>query len=137
MSDDEMEKFEITDYDLDNEFNINRNRKRFSKHHQIYGKNLSVIVKNAVLIFFCNIGIWADDSDNEGDNEKPYKSRKQPKSYTAPIGFVAGGVQQAGKKDKEKKEVGKDEPESDDEKPTFTTKDSSEESEDEIPRAGL
>lgn len=45
MSDDEMEKFEITDYDLENEFNINRNRKRVSKHHQIYGKNLNAIIK--------------------------------------------------------------------------------------------
>lgn len=38
MSDDEMEKFEITDYDLDNEFNINRPRAKQSKHQQIYGK---------------------------------------------------------------------------------------------------
>lgn len=44
MSEDEMEKFEITDYDLENEFNINRNRKRVSKHHQIYGnKSFSLI----------------------------------------------------------------------------------------------
>lgn len=80
-------------------------------------------------------GIWADDSDNDDDKEKPYKSRRQPKNYTAPIGFVAGGVQQAGKKDKEKNKEIKDEPESDDEKP-FKGKDSSEESDDDIPRAG-
>lgn len=38
MSDDEVIRFEITDYDLDNEFNPNRNRKA-KKEQQIYGKN--------------------------------------------------------------------------------------------------
>lgn len=38
MSDEEFEKFEITDYDLDNEFNPNRKHKRSSKNQQIYGK---------------------------------------------------------------------------------------------------
>jgi tuftelin-interacting protein 11 len=37
MSDEEVVKFEITDYDLENEFNINRTR-RISKNEQIYGK---------------------------------------------------------------------------------------------------
>lgn len=36
MSDDEVIRFEITDYDLDNEFNFTRNRKA-KKEHQIYG----------------------------------------------------------------------------------------------------
>lgn len=36
MSDDEVIRFEITDYDLDNEFNPNRNR-RAKKEQQIYG----------------------------------------------------------------------------------------------------
>lgn len=43
MSDEEVEKFEITDYDLENEFNINRNRKRLSKNHQIYGKRFGAL----------------------------------------------------------------------------------------------
>jgi tuftelin-interacting protein 11 len=38
MSDDEVEKFEVTDYDLFNEFNMNRPRHRLSKNKQIYGK---------------------------------------------------------------------------------------------------
>jgi tuftelin-interacting protein 11 len=38
MSDEEVEKFEITDYDLENEFNINRPGRRISKNEQIYGK---------------------------------------------------------------------------------------------------
>lgn len=36
MSDDEVIRFEITDYDLDNEFNINR-RGKAKKEQQIYG----------------------------------------------------------------------------------------------------
>lgn len=41
MSDDEMEKFEITDYDLDNEFNMNRPQRRLTKNQAIYG-NISI-----------------------------------------------------------------------------------------------
>lgn len=37
MSDDEVIRFEITDYDLDNEFNPNR-RGRAKKEQQIYGE---------------------------------------------------------------------------------------------------
>ena len=37
----EVEDFEITDYDLQNEFNIDRPRKRMSKAQAIYGKLLS------------------------------------------------------------------------------------------------
>ncbi|RZB66647.1 sip1/TFIP11 interacting protein [Asbolus verrucosus] len=104
MSDDEMEKFEITDYDLNNEFYR---------------------------------GIWADDSDNEADERPSFKSRK-PKSYTAPIGFVAGGVQQAGKNN-DKAVTKKEESGSDDERPTtsFKSKNSSSESDEELPRPGF
>ncbi|XP_030381135.1 septin-interacting protein 1 [Scaptodrosophila lebanonensis] len=93
MSDNEYERFEITDYDLDNEFNINRPRRRQTKQQQIYG-------------------IWADDSDNESGEEASSSRRgrrglgagtKKSKDYTAPVSFVAGGIQQAGKKkDKDK-----------------------------------
>lgn len=37
MSEDEVESFEITDYDLDNEFNINRPRRKLSKKQQMLG----------------------------------------------------------------------------------------------------
>lgn len=43
MSDDEVMRFEITDYDLDNEFNPNRNR-RAKKEHQIYGKVVKILI---------------------------------------------------------------------------------------------
>lgn len=85
MSEDEYEKFEISDYDLENEFNPYRRGRRPTKNQQIYG-------------------MWADDdSDNEGESSRRGRnaagsSRKQAKDYTAPIGFVAGGIQQTGKK---------------------------------------
>ncbi|CAB3238610.1 unnamed protein product [Arctia plantaginis] len=86
MSDDEVIRFEITDYDLDNEFNPNRNR-RAKKEQQIYG-------------------VWAKDSDEEDNEDNIRKRVRKQKDYSAPIGFVAGGVQQAGKKKEEaKKEV--------------------------------
>lgn len=44
MCEEDMEKFEITDYDIENEFNINRSRKGLSKHQQIYGNKLVSIV---------------------------------------------------------------------------------------------
>lgn len=37
MSEDEVESFEITDYDLENEFNINRPRRKLSKKQQMLG----------------------------------------------------------------------------------------------------
>lgn len=86
MSDTEYEKFEINDYDLENEFNPYRpGRRRPTKNQQIYG-------------------IWADDdSDNDGGQSTSGKGRnrsdgRKPKDYSAPIGFVAGGIQQSGKK---------------------------------------
>ncbi|XP_034100066.2 septin-interacting protein 1 [Drosophila albomicans] len=104
MSDNEYERFEITDYDLDNEFNINRPRRRTTKHQQIYG-------------------IWADDSDNESEGEAGGRrgrrglgggSTGKSKDYTAPVSFVAGGIQQSGKKQKKKpEEKGSEEAEND------------------------
>lgn len=42
MSDDEVESFNITDYDLDNEFNINRPRRKLTKEQQMLGNCYSV-----------------------------------------------------------------------------------------------
>lgn len=121
MSDQEYEKFEITDYDLDNEFNPNRARRGLSKHQQIYG-------------------IWADDSDNEVDDRPSFKQRA-PKNFSAPIGFVSGGVQQAGKKEKDvpiKKEE-EDEDETGTPTVSFKVENSSSDSDTESqkPRAGF
>lgn len=96
MSDTEYEKFEINDYDLENEFNPFRaGRRRPTKNQQIYG-------------------IWADDDSDENTESTSNRRNRgdatnsKHKDYTAPIGFVAGGVQQAGKK-KEKNEEEKGE----------------------------
>lgn len=85
MSDDEVIRFEITDYDLDNEFSI-RSR-RTTKEQQIYG-------------------VWAKDSDEEENEDNIRRKSRKQKDYSAPIGFVAGGVQQSSKKKtKEPKEL--------------------------------
>ncbi|KAG6458611.1 septin-interacting protein 1 [Manduca sexta] len=104
MSDDEVIRFEITDYDLDNEFNPNRSR-RAKKEQQIYG-------------------VWAKDSDEEDNEDNVRKRTRKPKDFSAPIGFVAGGVQQAGKK-KEKKELEPAEPSTS--RPKFAANSSDEE----------
>jgi Tuftelin interacting protein N terminal len=53
MSDDEVEKFEVTDYDLFNEFNMNRPRHRLSKNKQIYGKfiHTHALLKSKPIVF--------------------------------------------------------------------------------------
>ncbi|XP_045504055.1 septin-interacting protein 1 [Colias croceus] len=90
MSDDEVIRFEITDHDLDNEFNPNRSRKN-KREQQIYG-------------------VWAKDSDEEDNEDNIRKRTRKPKDFSAPIGFVAGGVQQAGKKKENKQELESAEP---------------------------
>ncbi|CAG9568310.1 unnamed protein product [Danaus chrysippus] len=89
MSDDEVIRFEITDYDLDNEFNPNRSR-RAKKEHQIYG-------------------VWSKDSDDEENEDNIRRRIRKPKDFSAPIDFVTGGVQQAGKKKDEKQDIQKSE----------------------------
>ncbi|KAG7204874.1 hypothetical protein KM043_005274 [Ampulex compressa] len=94
MSEDEVESFEITDYDLENEFNINRPRRKLSKKQQM-------------------LGIWADDSDEDEMPTRPsFKTfDKRPRNYTAPVNFVAGGIQQAGQPKEETEEKDDDEDE--------------------------
>lgn len=56
MSEDEMESFEITDYDLDNEFNTNRFRRKLSKKQQMLGKINSFSLNiNIYLIHYLTI----------------------------------------------------------------------------------
>lgn len=88
MGDVEIENFEITDWDIANEFNTNRVRRRPTKNQQIYG-------------------IWADDED-DGEERPSFQSSRKQKDFTAPISFVSGGVRQVGKPE-EKKEESEDE----------------------------
>ncbi|OXU25035.1 hypothetical protein TSAR_000542 [Trichomalopsis sarcophagae] len=108
MSDEEMEKFQISDYDLDNEFNIHRPRRKMSKKQQM-------------------LGVWASDSDEEVEARPTFN--RAPKSR-GPVNFVAGGIQQAGQP-KEKKEEVEDEEDDD----NMRIMNSSSESEEEAPKS--
>lgn len=94
------------------------------------------------MFHFIHKGIWADESDNDADDKPSFKNKKVPKNYTAPIGFVAGGVQQANKNNNTKKnnEQKIEECVSDEEKPStsFKIKNSSSDSEGEsVSKSGI
>jgi hypothetical protein len=84
MSDEEYERFEVTDHDLQNEFNPNRYRKRTSKQQQIYGKcytffckRLEIWKKNNAFLSLTK-GIWAEDSDEEVEEKVDRRGRRKP-----------------------------------------------------------
>lgn len=52
MSDAEYEAFEVNDYDLDNEFNPNRSRRRPTKQQQIYGELDGLIIVEFTILNF-------------------------------------------------------------------------------------
>uniref|UniRef100_A0AAQ4R1K7 Tuftelin-interacting protein 11 n=1 Tax=Gasterosteus aculeatus aculeatus TaxID=481459 RepID=A0AAQ4R1K7_GASAC len=91
----EVESFEVTDWDLANEFNPERRRHRQTKDQATYG-------------------IWADrDSD---EDERPSFGGKKTKDYTAPVNFVSAGLRKAAAEEKqqqEKEEGGSDDSEDD------------------------
>ena len=104
--DDEMMRFEITDHDIDNEFNYGLRRPRISKNKATYG-------------------IWAEDSDNEDDPDaRPSFGGKNASKgdYTAPIGFVSGGFKKTAKEEEtEKAKKGNEEKQPDsEEEDTFS-----------------
>ena len=69
----EVESFEITDYDLESELNPGF-RKRQTKEQAIYG-------------------VWADsDEEEDGGNYRSKTKRKMKNDYTQPLGFVSGGL---------------------------------------------
>ena len=89
MSDDDVMRFEITDNDLENEFNYGLQRPKQSKNRATYG-------------------IWADNSDEDEGDSRPHfsgGSRKKGRAdYTAPLGFVSAGIQTSSK-DKNKESL--------------------------------
>lgn len=82
----EVESFEVTEWDLANEFNPDRRRARQTKDQATYG-------------------IWADrDSD---EDERPSFGGKRAKDYTAPVSFVSAGLRKTAAEEKpELKEQG-------------------------------
>lgn len=90
----EVESFEVTEWDLANEFNPERQRTRQTKEQATYG-------------------IWADrDSD---EDERPSFGGKRSKDYTAPVNFVSAGLRKTATEEKqeEKDEDGSDDSEDD------------------------
>lgn len=49
MSDTEYEYFEVTNFDLDNEFNPNRRRRKLTKNQQIYGNFIHFLFHTFVI----------------------------------------------------------------------------------------
>ncbi|XP_077984161.1 tuftelin-interacting protein 11-like [Glandiceps talaboti] len=90
-SDEEVERFEVTDYDLENEFNPDRKRYRPSKTDAIYG-------------------IWAppkDDSDDEYEGRVGLGGGgRRRKDYTSGLDFVSGGYKKTGQEMKQEIEGG-------------------------------
>ena len=90
MSDDDVMRFEITDNDLENEFNYGLQRPKQSKNRATYG-------------------IWADNSDDDEIDARPTfsgGSRKKGRSdYTAPLGFVSAGIQGSSKEKNKSEDV--------------------------------
>ncbi|XP_078713572.1 tuftelin-interacting protein 11 isoform X1 [Lampetra fluviatilis] len=77
-----VERFEVTDWDLENEFNPERVRHRQSKEEAVYG-------------------VWAEDDDD--DDERPGFSggRSKNRDFTAPVSFVSGGVKRPAAEEEE------------------------------------
>ncbi|XP_068219055.1 tuftelin-interacting protein 11 [Palaemon carinicauda] len=89
MSDNEVEKFEISDYDLENEFNTRRPGRRLTKEQQIYG-------------------VWAQEEGDGEEAEGEHIEAPIPRARVlrGGLNFVPGGVQQAGKKEEKPKKDG-------------------------------
>ncbi|XP_020657513.3 tuftelin-interacting protein 11 [Pogona vitticeps] len=66
----EMESFEITDWDLQNEFNPNRQRHWQTKEEATYG-------------------MWAE---HDSDDERPSFGGKRSRDYSAPVNFISAGL---------------------------------------------
>uniref|UniRef100_A0A3Q3WYG6 Tuftelin-interacting protein 11 n=1 Tax=Mola mola TaxID=94237 RepID=A0A3Q3WYG6_MOLML len=93
----EVESFEVTDWDLANEFNPDRRRHRQTKEQATYG-------------------IWADrDSD---EDERPSFGGKKSKDYTVPVNFVSGGLRKTAAEEKPHQQKGDSSDDSDGDGPS-------------------
>nr|XP_033784391.1 tuftelin-interacting protein 11 [Geotrypetes seraphini] len=86
----EMESFEITEWDLQNEFNPNRRRHWQTKEEATYG-------------------MWAE---RDSDDERPSFGGKKSRDYTVPVNFISAGIRKAATEEKVESDL-----ESDDEVP--------------------
>ncbi|KAM6423077.1 tuftelin-interacting protein 11 [Liasis olivaceus] len=84
----EMESFEVSEWDLQNEFNPNRQRHRQTKEEAIYG-------------------MWAE---RDSDEERPSFGGKRSRDYSAPVSFISAGLKKgAAAPAEEEEEEGPDE----------------------------
>ncbi|XP_029961238.1 tuftelin-interacting protein 11 [Salarias fasciatus] len=91
----EVESFEVTDWDLANEFNPDRRRFRQTKEQATYG-------------------IWAEKDSDE--DERPSFGGKKSKDYTTPVSFVSAGLRKTAAEEKQQqqqKEGGSDDSDED------------------------
>ncbi|XP_020328610.1 tuftelin-interacting protein 11 [Oncorhynchus kisutch] len=79
----EVEKFEVTEWDLANEFNPERRRHRQTKEEAVYG-------------------IWAERGDS--DDERPSFGGKRSKDYSAPVSFVSAGLRKSAAEEKQQQQ---------------------------------
>lgn len=70
-SDNEVEEFSITDYDLQNEFFPGMKRRKMTKEQAM-------------------LGIWASRDSDDDDDDVGDKKRKA--NYTMPMQFISGGI---------------------------------------------
>ncbi|MBN3306862.1 TFP11 protein, partial [Amia calva] len=89
----EVERFEVTDWDLQNEFNPDRRRHRQTKEEATYG-------------------VWAE---RDSDDERPSFGGKRSKDYTAPVSFVSAGLRKTAAE--ERPQAGSDDSETEGEPP--------------------
>ncbi|KTG32097.1 hypothetical protein cypCar_00010883 [Cyprinus carpio] len=78
----EIEKFEVSEWDLANEFNPDRRRYRQTKEEATYG-------------------IWAE---HDSDEERPSFGGKRSKDYSAPVNFVSAGLRKTAAEEKAEQE---------------------------------
>jgi hypothetical protein len=94
MSDEEIEQFEISDYDYKSAMNPGVKRNRQSKEQATYG-------------------IWSvkeyDSDDEEADDGEGFRNKRRNKSATDGIRFVSGGIKGAKKQTKDDDEDNDDE----------------------------
>uniref|UniRef100_A0A1W7RC50 Tuftelin-interacting protein 11 n=2 Tax=Crotalinae TaxID=8710 RepID=A0A1W7RC50_AGKCO len=88
----EMERFEISEWDLQNEFNPNRHRHRQTKEEAIYG-------------------LWAE---RDSDEERPSFGGKRSRDYSAPVSFISAGLKKGAAAAAEEEEEGPGEDSEDD-----------------------
>ncbi|KFV77367.1 Tuftelin-interacting protein 11 [Dryobates pubescens] len=83
----EMESFEVSDWDLQNEFNPHRQRHRQTKEEATYG-------------------VWAE---RDSDEERPSFGGKRSRDYSAPVNFISAGLKKSAAEDLSEEDSDEDE----------------------------